>query len=462
MPRQHDRVISSFSLRHPWMKCLILIACIPLSPEYIAPFLAIGALMFAVRDARRHHRQVRVGAAGRVMIVFLCFMAVHLIWATHRLSGAFTLVYWLAMLCVYLSLATILTTPHRVETALFMLSSIVGILGLLAAAQYVCVAILGWEQVPLQVWDFVDELVYSLAPFPVSLHSLGTRAAATFPNPNLFAQFLLMAIPFVAAYGFTGQRSASKILSRVSLLLGVVGITVTFSRGAYLALGAIAVVMCIANIRRLIPILIVAFSMVLLLPSTVFDRLTSMGDASDVAIIERFEVWGITMLEFLERPLFGHGLGIETMRVALSSLGFAAPHAHNLFLEFLVEGGILGLTLLLLLLWKLFRTGFELIIHAHRTRMFGAAVIAFCGGLCVAGMVDFALFAPKTIGMFFFALALTDAFGFIEMKRPFCPAWQAIPFATTVYDRLETWVRKKTAPKEDSGESPQKEEDGTR
>lgn len=448
MRHTHDRVIGSFSLRQPWMKCLILIACIPLFPEYIAPFLAIVAFLFAVYDAKRHHRGVRVGAAGKVIITFLCFMAVHLIWATERLDSAFSLLYWSAMLCVYLSLATVLTSPRRIETALFVLSVIVGLLGALAVTQYVCVALLDMTQVPLQLWDFVDELVYALAPFPVTLHSLGTRAAATFPNPNLFAQFMLMAIPFVAAYGFTGQRSASKIISRFSLLLGVGGMAFTFSRGAYLALGAIAVVMCIANIRRLIPILIVAFSLLLLMPTSVYERLSTLGNTSDVAIVERFEVWGITMAEFSERPLFGHGLGIENMRVALSSLGFSAPHAHNVFLEFLAEGGIVGLLLLLLLLWKLFRTGFELIIHAHRTRMYGAAILAFCGGFCVSGMVDFALFAPKTIGMFLIALALTDAFGFTEMKRPSCTVWQAIPGVTAIHSRLEVWVKKKTAPKE--------------
>ncbi len=443
-----DRAISGFSLRHAWIKCLILLACIPLFPEYIAPFLAIAAFFFAKSDAKRHHRRLRVGGAGKVMIAFLCYMAVHLLWATNRVASAFSLVYWVAMLCVYLSLTTVLTTPRRVETALFVLSVIVGLLGALAITQYVCVAFFDMEQMPLQVWDFMDERIYSLAPFHVSLHSLGIRAAATFPNPNLFAQFMLMAIPFVAAYSFTGTRSASKILGRFSLLIGIGGMAFTFSRGAYLALGAIAVVMCMANIRRLIPILIVAFSVLVLIPSSIYDRLATLGNASDVAIVERFEVWGITMLQILNRPLTGHGLGIETVRAALSALGFAAPHAHNVFLEFFAEGGIIGLVLLLFLLWKLFRAGFELIIHSPRTRMYGAATIAFCGGFCVSGMVDFSLFAPKTIGMFFFALALIDAMGILEMNRPSCTVGQAIPFVTTIQTKLEAFIKKKTAPKE--------------
>ena len=49
-----DRAISGFSLRHAWIKCLILLACIPLFPESIAPFLAIAAFFFAKSDAKRH------------------------------------------------------------------------------------------------------------------------------------------------------------------------------------------------------------------------------------------------------------------------------------------------------------------------------------------------------------------------------------------------------------------------
>ncbi|MBQ3093856.1 MAG: O-antigen ligase family protein [Clostridia bacterium] len=449
MRRTYDRAIAGFDLRRAWVWSLLLLVCIPLFPEYIAPFLAVAAFLFARRDARLNGRRVRVGAVGKVLVAYLCFMLVHLLWATDRAFSAFSWLYWAMMLTAYLALTTVLTSRHRVETTLFTLSTIVGMLGTLACAQYACNAILHIDVLPLQLWDFVDEQVYSLVNVPVHLHSVGFRSGATFSNPNLFAQFLVMAIPFVAAYGFTGQRSAAKIFSRIALVLGVAGLCVTFSRGAYLALLSIAIVMCIANIRRLVPMLMVAFSTILLLPDTVYARLSSMADSSDVAILERFSVWGITMQVFLKRPLFGHGIGVGTIMDALSSHGYAAPHAHNVFLEFLVEGGAIGLLILLFLLWKCFRTGFELIIQTPRSRMYGAAVIAFCAGFCVNGMFDHLLFTPKPIGMFMMAAALTDAFGFLTLTRPSCSFAQAVPFWPALSERIESWVKKKTAPKED-------------
>lgn len=453
--RKHGRTMAGFDLRQPWVLSLMMMACIPLFPEYIAPFLAVFALLFAKSDAKRHHRRVRVGASGKVIIAFLLLMTVHWLWASERLIGAVTIAFWWAMLLVYLALSTVLVSRRRIETALFTLSLIVGLLGLLACVQYVCVAVLHMKEVPLQLWEAVDSKVFSLVGMPFTMQWLGTRAASTFTNPNLYAQFTVMALPFMAAYSFSGKRSAAKIISRLALLLAIGGIFVSFSRGAYLAVGAIVVVLCIANIRRLIPISMVAFSAVLLLPETIYDRLFSMGNANDVAITERLGVWGITMATFFERPIFGHGLGVGTIWPRLNESGYSAPHAHNLFLEFLVEGGLVGLIFLLFLMWRLFRQGFELVIHAPKTRMYGAAIIAFVAGLCVCGMVDLPLFTPKTISIFMIALALTDALSFVEMKHSPLTFSQSLPLLTPLRAKLEAWVRRKTAPKSESEQSNQ-------
>ena len=448
MRRRADRDMASVDIRQPWVLSLFLIFCVPLFPEYVAPFLSVGAFCFALSDIKHHHRRLRVGEAGKLMVIYLSYMLVHLLWATDRGMSLLSWIYWASMFLSYLSLTAILVTPKRIGTTLFILSVIVGLLGLLACGQYVCVGLLHIDAVPLQVWDFLDEKVYALVDMNIHLHSVGVRAAATFANPNLFAQYMIMAVPFVAAYGFTGERSTSRIIARLSLLFAVLGIFVSFSRGCYLALGAIAVVMCVANIRRLIPILIVAFSGFLLIPTTVYERLTSIGNATDVAISDRFHVWGITMQVFLEHPLTGTGIGLGGIWPRLAESGFSAPHAHNTFLEFLVEGGIIGLLILFFLLWKLFREGFELIIHNPRIRMYGASVIAFCGGFCVSGMVDFPLFAPKLIGMFFTVLALTDAMGFVDMKRTPVTLANTIPFYASIRRTAESWVKNKTAPKD--------------
>ena len=448
MKPKNARERSVFDLRQPWIAAVVLIVCIPLFPEYIAPFLAIGALIAASCDAKCQHRRIRVGSAGKAMMALISFFVIHLLWAKDRAFSAVTCLGWIVMLFVYLAISTVLTEPRRVEGALFALSAVVGALGALACVQYVMIAFFDKEIEFAMAWYTVDSAIYKLFPFPMALGSGFNRSCATFANPNMYAQFCVLTIPFVAAYGFSGHRNASKILARVSLLLAVAGLLVTFSRGAYLALGAIAIVMCMANIRRLVPILTVLCSVVLLLPDTVYERLSTLGNAADVAILERFELWGIAMQLFVKAPLFGHGAGVSSAMEALSAAGYNAPHMHNVLLQMLAEGGVVGLILLLLVLWKLFRTGFELIIHAPKTRMHGAAILAFAAGFCVCGMFDYPLFTPKLVGAFMMVLGVTDALGFLQVRHASCTVWQALPFYTPIHDRLEAWVQKKTAPKE--------------
>ena len=448
MPKHHERERSPFDLRQPWIISLLLLVCIPLFPDYITPFLAIGSLIAATRDAAQQHRRLRVGTAGKAMFALITFFVVGMIWADDRTFSAVTCLGWIMMLFIYLSVSTVLTDQRRIDTLLFMLSVVAGILGALACVQYVMIAFFGKDVTFTMAWYTVDRAIYDLFPVNLSLGSGFNRSCATFTNPNLFAQYLVFVIPFIAAYGFSGQRNASKILARVSLLLATAGLLVTFSRGSYLALFAIAVVMCIANIRRLIPILTVLCSVLLLLPDTVYLRLSTLADTSDVAILERFELWGVGMQLFAESPLLGHGAGVACAMDALGQAGYNAPHLHNQFIQILVEGGILGVCLLLFVIWKFFRTGFELIIHTPKTRMYGAAIIAFCTGFCVCGMFDYPLFSPRPAALFVMVLGLTDSLGFLQLKHPSCSVWQALPFYQPIHDRLEAWVQKKTAPKE--------------
>ena len=110
----------------------------------------------------------------------------------------------------------------------------------------------------------------------------------------------------------------------------------------------------------------------------------------------------------------------------------SAPHAHNLALEWMVEGGIVGLLVLLFLLWKMFRVGFELVMHTN-SRLLGAAVIACGTGLCVCGMFDYPLFTPKIVAAVLVALSFTDALGAMELSRPYRWLPDVLPF----YERLK-------------------------
>ena len=97
---------------------------------------------------------------------------------------------------------------------------------------------------------------------------------------------------------------------------------------------------------------------------------------TDINVISRFALWEKSLNLFYESPLFGFGIGVFQQVnnkvvqlipniVAYSKGGFYLPqiiphdpdggqHVHNVYLQMLTEGGLTGLLLLVLFLYKVF------------------------------------------------------------------------------------------------------------
>ena len=63
-------------LCQPWLMTVLLVALIPLFPEYVAPFLAGGSLVTAIVDARLHRRELSLGLLGKLLLLYMAYMAV--------------------------------------------------------------------------------------------------------------------------------------------------------------------------------------------------------------------------------------------------------------------------------------------------------------------------------------------------------------------------------------------------
>lgn len=426
----------------PWIIAVILTALLPLFPEYIAPFLGIGALIAAYRDAKKRRQLFTVGPLGKIMLVYLLFLSVGILYSRNALSAFSAWLMWGVMLTVYVTLHTVLTSRERVDIALFALSTSAGCVGAIACIQYVLRTVFGFSGY-LQLWHPLDVLVYRLSPLPVNMEVVGDRACATFNNPNIMAEYLIMAIPFIALYAFNGGRTKARLFSRGCLVLAVCGVSFSFARGSYLALLAIAAVFAIANIRRIALAFLAAFSALALTPPAVFDRLfsisrvkksvpSSMTDpaaaahliaaaGADKAISERFQVWQACLQSFFDHPLLGIGAGVGNTNSMLLAHSLNVPHAHNVVLQLLVEGGIVGLGIFAVAGLKALQTSVRLTRKPGPSRTVGIAALAFLAGFGVNSMVEFPFFTPKLIGVFLLALALFDSAGRLYLEQPASP-----------------------------------------
>ena len=146
----------------------------------------------------------------------------------------------------------------------------------------------------------------------------------------------------------------------------------------------------------------------------VIDRFTSIGDTKDTSTSYRVYIWMGTFNMLRDYWLCGIGLGSDafnTIYPHYSYAGIVAPHSHNLYLQLLVENGILGLVSFLVILVAYFRAVISRITALQRS-VCKAVITALAAGIfgyLVQGMFDNVWYNYRVFYMFFAVLGLTMA-----------------------------------------------------
>lgn len=146
-------------------------------------------------------------------------------------------------------------------------------------------------------------------------------------------------------------------------------------------------ILCLVNRKRLLPIFLSLISLVVLIPQSVISRIFSVNTL-DVGVSERLLIWEGALKAIGKSPLFGLGPGIENFWGVMLQSGINAPHAHNLALQLMVEGGIIALGLVAFAGWKISRVGFDL-LGRRETRLLGGVFLAFVCAFIANSMVEF-------------------------------------------------------------------------
>ena len=211
------------------------------------------------------------------------------------------------------------------------------------------------------------------------------RVASTIGNAAFFAGYLILAL-FTGLYLSLQRRLAFKYYYWLAGLLDIFIILQTGTRGAFLALLASLAVFLFYNFFRLrsarVKISLAALAIVLfglglfvytnksqpwVQQNLALMRVTSIS-LSEKTAQDRFRTWNSAWQGFLERPLLGYGqenfyvvfnkyFNPDIYAHANSRLWF--DRAHNIFIDHLITGGLIGLVLYIWLLfyplWLLFK-----------------------------------------------------------------------------------------------------------
>lgn len=175
---------------------------------------------------------------------------------------------------------------------------------------------------------------------PAAVFQNTVRLKASFSHPNNFSAYLAMVIPLSLLKCYE-KKSWLYFLMLPILLWAMV---LTYSRGAWVGLGAALTVFGIIKDKKMVLLLIVLLFVALLtFPEVMTQRIKDIFDFKNITTQMRFESWKEGWSLFLQKPILGHGL--KTFSTLLNE-----GYAHNCYLQILAETGILGL---LSFLWLL-------------------------------------------------------------------------------------------------------------
>lgn len=209
---------------------------------------------------------------------------------------------------------------------------------------------------------------------------------------NEFAAFCVTVAVVLFALLIAARLSKSWRLALVAgIACMVTGVLFAYSRTAYVSviLGLLTIALAWRGRWRLVlPLLLAAALAPALLPTSVIERFASTTveqDARDESTESRFEFWQIAWDNFARHPIVGTGYHSFHHH----EINPHSKDTHNLYMRALTEGGVLGATFLLGLLFAILRTARRELARAPAGSLhyglalglLGAWVALACGNL---------------------------------------------------------------------------------
>lgn len=305
----------------------------------------------------------------RFSLLYLLFLAVSVVSVMVSPDPLASLMFWgryltyLFMVNVTLHFLTTEKDIHRFILVLMgasLLPSLVGI-----------VQVLTGHGAPLLESGLVTQVKGAAASF--------TRAQGTLSHPNFLAFFLMDIIIFALVYYLEIPKGASHLRWVPILVLPIttVALLMTFTRGAII--GCLLGLVMYAILKRryaLLALLIASVPLMLFIPG-VAVRIKEMMDlqfllSGNSSFAWRLHHWESLVNSVRDNLLFGNGFKSVFMQ-----FGFAP---HNEYLGFLVETGVLGLTVFVCLIGMLLKTSLKLLRYRGLANIDRVYVMAY---LCV-------------------------------------------------------------------------------
>ncbi|NLY44167.1 MAG: hypothetical protein GX066_09435 [Clostridiaceae bacterium] len=243
-----------------------------------------------------------------------------------------------------------------------------------------------------------------------------TRVYSTFDNPNVLGEYLVLLIPISIALLWTQKKGIPRLFFGIVTIAMGICLIYTSSRGSWLGLLLAIAVFAVLRDKRLIMLAIGGLLMLpFILPRSIINRFSSIGNLQDTSSAYRLSIWIGSLKVIREYWPSGIGLGSDAFikiypRYALSGAAFAL-HAHNIYLQILVETGITGFLAFLFLLLMFYKSIFSSYWRTE-DKFLSTLMIALCAGVTgylFQGLVDNIWYNYRVMLIFWIILSFAMA-----------------------------------------------------
>lgn len=308
-----------------------------------------------------------------LVALFLISGLISLVWhGTDRAKlGQFTVIFLQPISIFFISRYLIIKFPQTRRLLLTTCYLLLAIFGLYAAVQYF--SLLG---LPVAYWG------NSVEP---------KRATSFFGHPNFYALFSAPLLALLIPDMVSSLKAKSYNLKAWSWLFGTAGLFFSMSRAGWLGLfTAIVIYLVVAadnKIRKTFFAVAAAAILVVMATPNLRYRLI-LPFYGEKSAVSRLSLWHTGIKAIKESPIFGLGLTgfAQNWKTLNTDPGLAADShnfPHNIFLNFWVETGILGLLSFLGLCVLAIYRGFK-----NRANIFAFGTALFLIALIIQGQID--------------------------------------------------------------------------
>jgi putative inorganic carbon (hco3(-)) transporter len=239
------------------------------------------------------------------------------------------------------------------------------------------------------------------------------RIYGTFAHPNTLSLYLFSLLVVCFVYYLLNRKSFTsgeeKLFYGLSLFF-IFLLFLTFARVAWVITFFFLFLIAIARMKKLLlPLILIPLILILLSPAFQSRIAESLSPDPDSSIVWRQNLWSDVIQKTIQDDHILIGSGINTFPLFTTNLRGSLPgsnDAHNDFVKFFVEGGFIGLGILLCFYILLF----EILIKTKRTLAhdpalsgIAFALILFLLCLTIASLTD-NIFKNTPVQWIFFAL----------------------------------------------------------